>query len=86
MFGQQDRILTLQGYPFDQYSSDMFDVAGTYSNENGTIVPVNILVSLVGAIQSWSIQVPAILDKSVYRDGTHLIIDVEIARSMTTKV
>ncbi len=76
----------LNSYPFDTYHSGAFGISGQYMDHDGTMKPVSILFSLVGAIQTWSVQVPLLVDASPYKDGTRIIADIIINRSVTTKV
>lgn len=85
MFGPH-RIYIPLGYPFDEYKSGLFAMTGSYLEHDNTRRPVNLLLSIVGAVHAWSVQVPLLLDTSVYKDGTYLIAEISVSRALTTKV
>ncbi len=76
----------MNSYPFDSYNSDTFAISGVYTDLNGNLHPANLLISLVGSIHAWNVEVPYLLDTSANHDGTTLVAEIDIYRSVTTKV
>ncbi|KAJ1552362.1 hypothetical protein HK405_011606, partial [Cladochytrium tenue] len=79
-------------YPYDVYRTNVEYINGLYIDENNNTVPLPLSLSLIGSVQSWSVDMPIVADvsKSVlgtnYSDGTLLAAQLVVSRSWTVKL
>ncbi|KAI8847575.1 hypothetical protein BC829DRAFT_476506 [Chytridium lagenaria] len=77
----------VNNYPIETYESNAFQISGSYFPETSSNVssPVPIRLSIVGALQTFSIDIPEVIDVSETGDGTLLSVRVRVRRSFTTR-
>ncbi|KAI9366188.1 hypothetical protein DFJ73DRAFT_164744 [Zopfochytrium polystomum] len=72
-------------YPFDSYVSPTIAMSATQL-QDGATSPVPIQVTIVGALQTFSISLPEVIDISPGGVGAAIEATVHVARSFTTKL
>ncbi|KAJ1539518.1 hypothetical protein HK405_012821, partial [Cladochytrium tenue] len=81
-------------YPFDLYDTATIDISASYatdgngnsSNSSLAAAAVPLQVAVVGALQTFSISLPEIVDTSAAGDGTAVQAVIHVGRSTTTKL
>ncbi|KAJ3159026.1 hypothetical protein HK101_001154 [Irineochytrium annulatum] len=77
---------TVNNYPLDIYTTPPLRIAGTYHDPISTnLTALPLYLTLVGALQTFSIDVPTLTDTSDAGDGTLLQLQARVQRSFTTK-
>jgi hypothetical protein len=73
-------------YPFERYTSNPFQISGTYVDPTtNEIAPIPLQMNIVGALQSFSIQVLELWDISKNGTGEVLEVQLQVSRSFSTK-
>ncbi|KAJ3216193.1 hypothetical protein HDU67_009842 [Dinochytrium kinnereticum] len=83
----------VNNYPIETYESNAFQISGTFAVTDPTLnatqrpsqLPVPISLSIVGALQTFSIDIPEVIDVSDDGNGLLLSVRVRVLRSFTTR-
>lgn len=70
-------------YPFDNYQSSSIPISASLNDQD---VPIPIQVTIVGALQTFSIQLPDLIDISTEGNGLAVEATLVVSRSFTTKL
>ncbi|KAJ3334264.1 hypothetical protein HDU76_003913 [Blyttiomyces sp. JEL0837] len=79
-------------YPFEFYDSPTLEITAstltpsTSPNSSLIYTPIPLQVSIVGALQTYTISLPSIYDHSLAMDGSLIDFQVRVGRSFTTKL
>ncbi|KAI9338392.1 hypothetical protein DFJ73DRAFT_848003 [Zopfochytrium polystomum] len=81
----------INAYPYDVYTTNVEYITALYMNKDNVTLPCPLSLSLIGALQAWSFQLPVVADVSKdvletnVSDGTLIAFQLVLQRSWTVK-